>query len=550
MKASARVKFGFALLIVLVAFVLWRWWIPNVTSFEAPSWDESDRSRDALLIFKSLRAFNPFPLLMHIFFFQTWGPLFGVLAQIPLVLFGPSALSLTFVSFCGFFFAVFGTFAWVRARLGVSAACAVSAFAFAWLVSAPAFAPFYLLMVLEAWVVCGWLGLAVAGALDDVELAVVASWILFATKYQYYPIFFFAFLVVLVSASRARVWSFVVESLKPWTARVLFALVALLVLHVLIMKTVGPVYGEPSWNQPRALRNPVLIAFILGCLLLWTRREVFVHSFVTRAWEETYIKWFMWPASILMASPWPNRWAGVMVTQDFQKKSYTPLQTVSIYASELAEGLSWPTVSLSVLAILLLSFIATFVLRRRSRPDFKSLGFFVFVLFVVQIFVLLVAVKNLQIRFAFAVYMSIPVGVVAYFLAVWRSRVLSAVVFAVSVAFIAVAFRPAEFFLGHLHDYTNETYFQHTDLYPLDRSLGPVVAAVGHRPVRFGIIQEQAEWRWDRPMQIWPLEYEMHTGVASEAFTYTSCATAAADHLDLILQAVGSKWETVTCASK
>ena len=564
---------GWVIALYLVSVLLWRFWIPNVTSFEAPGWDESDRAHDALLAFRALSHFNPFPLLGQLVFFQTWGPLFTLFAQIPLALFGSTAQSMTLVSFTGLIFASFGTFWFVRDRLGWPIACATCVFTFFWLVSAPPFGPYFIIMMLESWVIAGWIALAVAGAIADVNLLIAASWILFAAKYQYYPIFFATLALDLTWNGRAKLQSFAKKFFEPRSTKILSGVAALLILHILIMKIFGPIYGQPSWNQPRALRNPVLATFIIGTVLLFVRREVIYSTFVERAWEEKYIKWFFWPATVLMAFPWPNRWAGIMVTQTYQTAphTYTFTEILSEYANEILISLQTPLASVVLISILFMALALGVVLRcfgrgvgraqltDKSKFDFKSLPLFVSLIFIIQVLILLFAVKNVQPRFAFAVFFSVPVGLFVYALSLTRGwvRILAAGSISCLLLAILVAspfFRPRSFFLSGLHEHTNQTYFDSTELYPLDQSLGPLVKPLyKDHAVKLAFVQPSAEWYWDRPMRLWPIEFELHEHIPmDDPLFYIEgsdvCAQAKQDKPDLILKSNGNKWETVTCA--
>jgi hypothetical protein len=554
---------AWALVVFVLSVLLWRIFIPNLTSFEAPGWDESDRAHDALVAFRGLVHFNPFPLIGQLIFFQTWGPLFTTFAQLPLALFGASAQSLTLVSFAGLTFAILGPFWFIKEKLGWFAAIATAVFTLFWLVSAPPFGPYFIVMELESWVIVGWLAIAVAGAIASVDLLVVGSWIIFAAKYQYYPVFFIAFAIYLVWNWRKKLIPIAREFFETKSAKVLACIVGLAILHVLIMKVAGPIYGKESWNQPRALRNPVLVAFIVGTVLLYLRRQMIFNSLVDRAWEDRFIKAFFWPATILLAFPWPNRWAGVMVTQSYQAEKKSVTEIVHLYATEIASSLQAPFVTFVLLLVFAFALIVgvslkVFGSRRPTRFDFKSLPVFVALLIFVLAATLLFAVKNVQPRFAFVLFFAVPVGLFVYTIGLLRGklRVIGALTMTIafgSILILTSYFRPQAFFLGHLHGFTNRTYFEHTELYPLDRSLGELVKPLyKDHPLKIAIVQPELEWLWDRPMQLWPTTFELNEGIPVDSPVFFKDSPTVCDEVklhtpDLVVRALENKWETIEC---
>lgn len=279
----------------IVAVLFWHTWVPDQLYFEAAGWDESDRARDALTLFLALRHFNLWALVHQLFLFETWGPLFAVFAQIPLACFGPSAHSLTFMSFFAMVFASGLSFMFVQRKLGWLAAVSTVAFAFTWIAGAQGFGSYWVMFMIDSWVVVAWLAIAAAGALGDADLLLLGSWLLFATKYQYYPIFFVSTVLYFGWHRRRKLLTFAKEFCKPTWSKAALAIMAVAVIHICVMKIFGPVYGQVSWNRPRALRNPVLFAFVLLTSLMYARRTLILNTFIKSKWEERFVKWFFWP---------------------------------------------------------------------------------------------------------------------------------------------------------------------------------------------------------------------------------------------------------------
>lgn len=552
--------------IFIVAVLLWRLWIPALAVYEAPMWDEADRALDALSIYVGLVHFNPVPLFMQTVFFQTWGPLFSLLAQVPLFLFGPSAHSLTFVTFSALIFGSFGAFPFLQRRFGRIVAAAISLFAFFWMISANGFGAYWSVLMIDSWSIAGWTLIAFAGVCADVSLLIFAFWLLYAMKYQYYPVFFVTFLFYFLWSARRSLVDFTREFIAPWWAKALLALAFGGLAHVAIMKIAGPVYGSESWTQPRALRNPVHITFILATLLVYLQRGAIFKWLVIREWEQRLVRFFFWPATVLMAFPWPNRWAGVMVTQDYRAESHSLFETLRLYAVDVAASLRWPSAMFILLSALALAFVALVAWRSRRGFRLGSLPAFVSLFCLIQLLVLLVGVKNIQARYAFALYLSLPIGLFAYVLTSFEGRARTLIAAATSVVFAAVllqpsVFDPKEFFLSRLSDNANMSYRDFPALYPIDATLGPIVKAraaarpqpgsSAERPVRLGLVLEKVRDSWDRSMNIWPIGFQLRTGVASFVKVYDAtekfCETSRTDGMDLLIRPTSTAWETVSC---
>jgi hypothetical protein len=562
-KNSVHLIWIFVLLVVGV--ILWKLWIPELIAYEAPRWDESDRAQDAFLIAQGLRHFNPLPLLHQLAFFQTWGPGFALAAQIPILLFGFHAHSLTLVAFLSLIFGCLGFASVVKVRAGWATAVAVVAFSTFWILNTPEFSPYYSVFLIDGWSIVGWTGIAIAGAVGSVNLLVASAWLLFAMKFQYYAVLFLASLAYLLIVARRKLIPFLKELLVPLWAKIVFAIVALAAVHVLIMKAFGPIYGQSTWDQPRAIRNPVLYAFLLTILLLILRRDVFFKWLVEKEWERKFINWFLLPTSLFMAMPWPNRWAAVMVTQN-QQDNRGFVAKVSVYSQQITAALHWPVIACILLAVLIIMFFVTVFRNRSAKLDVRSVPFFISLMICVHLFVLLGAVKHMDIRYALSLFLSIPIGLFAAILFRMPEKrrtilgALSAIIFA-AMFFIQNPMKsPTNFFTGRLAEYINKSQMEHANLYPLDQSLGPLLSKVAHensvgaasdRKLKLGILSDTLEWDWNLTMRLWPSEFEAHSGIWVEPVIVLDstnyCATAAAEKLDVFLKAGATSWETVPC---
>ena len=547
----------FVLILLLIAIFFWRLWVPEFTLFESPNWDESDRARDAYVLFEGFKNLNPVPAIQQLLFFETWGPMFAFVAQIPLVFFGLQAHSLSLVSFFAFFVASFGFLLCAQSKLGWNRAFAIAVFSFFWIVGFERFGPYWVNFMIESWAIVGWLGIALSGALLHAPLLVAASWVLFATKYQYFPLFILASGTYLLINRRSKLLGFLKELLAPHWAKLIFALISMAVIHIGIMKTLGPIYGEPGWDEPRALRNPVHVAFILTCVLLFIRRRVFFRHLIEREWEASYVRYFLWPASLLMAFPWPNRWAGVMLTQNAQAVKHSFIEILAIYAKEMKETWQLPAVAFSIVVILCLAGLALSVSRLKREKDLATQAVFVALIFLVQIFTLLFAVNNVQGRFAVVVLASVPIGLFAYVLrstpGIWgRAGALAVSVLLLILLAFTRYFEPKRFFFGAMSEHVSRPFKEHPGLFPLDKSLGDLMQGATEKAhVRLGIIGPQREADWDMPMRFWLVRHRIQTGQDVEASYFKRsedfCAEAKAKQLDFLIEAVGDSWQKVEC---